>query len=153
MIFRSRLLKKPNIRSQCRSLRGFQTLLFIYDHFSSKLWLKPIMSSGSCFQAVLRHLKWPCYHCSIGIWADFLFSDMSSIRCSAALYTAQDLIQNMLICSFTLFLLRDYWMIDWEIEQSMSVALVCNKFSRNPSKFTKHQNIYDSQTKQVLQDW
>ena len=53
------------------------------------------------------HLKSLC--CLIRIWADSFFLDRLSS--SISLLLAQDSISNMWICSYTLFLLRNQWMI------------------------------------------
>ena len=80
----------------------------------------------------------------------------------------------MLLCSFSLFLLRDLWTIEI-LSEAMSANLVGNKFSRNPSKisfhskfirkqnlssvtchdpkFTKHWNLSDYRSKSVSQEW
>ena len=48
-----------------------------------------------------------------------------------------DSIQNMLFCSYVIFLLRDQWLIE-RLSEAMGAALVRNNFSPIPSKFSFH---------------
>ena len=98
-------------------------LISFATYFAAK-WLWSIHNHARHrFQAFARrHLKSLC--CSIQIWADALSSDSSStlICCFA-----QDLIRNLLFCSYVIFLLRDQWMFA-RLSEAMGEALVGNNF-------------------------
>ena len=85
------------------------------------------------FQAFARrHLQSLC--CSILIWADTLFSDRLSTQICCC---AQDSIQNMLLCSYVICLLRDQWMIA-RLSEALGAALVSNNLLLFPSKISFH---------------
>ena len=122
-VYKGRLLKNLQIKNrssscQCWSLHGFQTQYFICDQFGCKLQLLSIENHVShSFQAFARrHLKSMC--CAIQILAHALSSDRSSIQTCCF---AQELIQNMLFCSYYIFLLRDQRLIE-RLSEAMGIG-------------------------------
>ena len=118
--------------------------MFFCFRFGWKLCLLLIQKHArDCFKAFAHSASaanWSC--CAlIGIWADvWLDSKQTSFPRtghrfkSAALHRIQfRTYWFQVICSYVLFLLWDQRMLA-RLSKEMSSALVCNKFSRNPSK-------------------
>ena len=99
------------------SLHGFFFPFAVFHlRFGCKLWLLSIQTHARQSDIIYKLLHatiWRC--CAVLFKSDSLFSGKSLIKICCF---AQESIQNMLICSYALFLPRDKWMNAPKIELS-----------------------------------